>query len=326
MSNLQIIKKAVEFEGNTLELMFAEINGVAGTYQRRVAEWLGTSEGNISHNIKNNGLDTCTVFKPDHRALCLLDPTVFPIKANKFIPESTIRDLVKLVNTPKAWAIHAQLWGTAKAVSKGEILPEQKATVDAIVATALAEVTPLLPLKDGRLVFTSEYLRTLANFMQEQEELITSQQAKVQAAEEALGKQYNVVKLLSKRIESRDAEILDRQWYPLEYVKKEAPPAATISRECPHIWAEAMVFKKQYGKHKKGYEDMNDNGWVTQYLKVVHNVKSNIQEMVPPPNLKDEKTGRYNTGDSGKRVPRFLYNRADVNRVEILLAKLANNP
>lgn len=323
MSNVNVIKKTVEFEGRLLDAMLVQLKdangefGEEGMIQPRFAELIGTSNTNVGLRVSNKNLHRTTL----SRSVTLSQLKGLHIVGHatgkvNFLPKATIRELVRIIDTPQAKAIYNQLWDDAEdnVTNKALVtelqsaLVHERATVDAMVEAAIAESPPppvFQPTVEpsGRLSFTTDFFYALAKHQQDQEDLLAAERARAETeklradnAEREFKKSSNLISFVNRKLEAKEAELQDRQEFAVQYALAETLTAKGIFDNYGGIRRYAMKLKTKQ-RHLAFAKDFNDAGWVSHYLRTTHKLYARIQEIMP-------------------EYARYLYNKADIEAKE----------
>jgi hypothetical protein len=126
---------------NGLQAVLVTMGEQEGMLLPELAKVLNVSASALHHSIKVHNLN---IVSPTHDVRkTLKQEGVVALNAARvnFLPQSTVEALVKIVNTPEAWAVYGQLWQTARAVHSGDIQAAQNlvGVVDPLIAIAHLE-------------------------------------------------------------------------------------------------------------------------------------------------------------------------------------------
>lgn len=128
---IQVTSKSLQQAGETIVVTVLRLGDDESMTVADVAEMLNVATSNIREHIRVHSL---VVRKTDDQELVTLRKLgVVSIKTTtaNLLPKATIQALVKIVNTPEAWAAYNQLWVDAAG---------PKATADDVI-TKLAQAT-----------------------------------------------------------------------------------------------------------------------------------------------------------------------------------------
>lgn len=95
---------------NGKRAIILRINGQDGMFLSEIARLLNVDSSTIHHLIKSYSLSFMRITQETRTTL--RNKKVIPItgRPSHFLPKETVEAVVKLVNTPEAWAINRQLW------------------------------------------------------------------------------------------------------------------------------------------------------------------------------------------------------------------------
>lgn len=146
-----------------LTAILVTLDGQEGMTLPELAKVLAVEAVTLRGLVRNHNLSFVHITSESQKEL--RKQGVIPItgRSPNFLPRETVEALVKLVNTPQAWAVYNELWVVAKAVHTGDIAQAQKSVgiFDPAVAighletaiagwkTALAEVNRLQLVVDS---------------------------------------------------------------------------------------------------------------------------------------------------------------------------------
>ena len=108
-----MIPRTVQVNGRELLVQLLRMGEHEGLLTTQIASALGVTTQNIYHIIRRESLDSVTMSHTvlaslqDHR---IINQRIGIYNAPNFLPRPTIEALVKIVNTPEAWALYEQLW------------------------------------------------------------------------------------------------------------------------------------------------------------------------------------------------------------------------
>lgn len=319
MSNVQVIKKQVEFEGVSYEALMFEVSGQQAITITRLSTLLGVHQTTINEMVKTH--------LPE-----LKGPTLELVKSLRdrkliagtgMVPRLLYKDHVweivrRMTKTPRANEIFRQMYESAEenVVNKAKVakletaLVHERQTVDAMIEAAVAEAPKAEVLQyrvtqDGHLAFNDDFFLMMHRFQQEQKELIAAEFARAEAeklradnAEAEYKKASNLVSLTTRKLEAKAAEIQDRQSFAVQYALADTLTARDIFDLKGGIRRYAMILKSRQ-QHLAFTKDFNDAAWVSHYLRTKHGLYAKIQEVMDD-------------------IARYLYNKADIEAVESL--------
>lgn len=103
---------------NGKRAIILQINGREGMTLPEVERILGVSRQNVHQLVKTHGLILSTLDSQNAQVLRLKGIIPMRGRTPNFLPQETVKSLVKLINTPEAWAIYEQIWTDAVKVSE----------------------------------------------------------------------------------------------------------------------------------------------------------------------------------------------------------------
>lgn len=128
---IQVTSKSLQQAGETIVVTVLRMGNDESMTVADVAELIGVTAAGLRGMIRDHSLIVCIAHDDQMEQLKQLG--VVPLKSARanLLPKATIQALVKIVNTPEAWAAYNQLWVDAAG---------PKATADDVI-TKLAQAT-----------------------------------------------------------------------------------------------------------------------------------------------------------------------------------------
>ncbi len=113
IEKLEINKKKITLNGKEALVQIISMGEEDGLTVPQLAELLNTSDQNVRKRANEHAI--CTVPIVPSIRKTLLKHNIIPIKTSKvlFVPRDSISALIKVINTPEAWAVYYQLWDDA---------------------------------------------------------------------------------------------------------------------------------------------------------------------------------------------------------------------
>jgi hypothetical protein len=113
MSAIQVAKRVVQVSGKEFVVAVLSMrDGEYVTYQQ-AAEVLGTSTANVRNVISRAGVSATKCGRDELSQLKLVGVVGSKAPTANLLDKEAMRVLVKVINTPMAWAAYTALWGIA---------------------------------------------------------------------------------------------------------------------------------------------------------------------------------------------------------------------
>jgi len=107
-------KNVTQADGEAIVVTIINLGDGESLTVADTAELLGSSTASVRKDIERHGLVVTKCHDQNLQELKRLGLTPFKTTVVNLLPKATIQALVKIVNTPEAWAAYRQLWITAE--------------------------------------------------------------------------------------------------------------------------------------------------------------------------------------------------------------------
>ncbi len=171
MDKLEINKKKITLNGKNAVVQIISMGEEDGLTTPQLVDLFNTSQQNISKILSKYAIRSQPLVVSIRKNL--LEQGVIPFRTTRvsFVPRDSIAALVKVINTPEAWAMYYQLWDDSRELSKEnaelrasiEELRDFKATAESKISFMAAEIESLKnpPLKKKRDYSNKVHVRTI---------------------------------------------------------------------------------------------------------------------------------------------------------------------
>lgn len=145
-----------------LTAMLVTLDGQEGMTLPELARVLGVERNTLAMHAKRHSLNMITVSDDVRQELKNQKVVQLNVARVNFLPRGTVEALVKLVNTPQAWAVYNELWVVAKAVHAGNVFSHFNGVITADMMQLFTDSMKALETENTALRATVKQSRDFA--------------------------------------------------------------------------------------------------------------------------------------------------------------------